>query len=103
MADPGVFSLDVQAMPGAPDKIICRWQKRVTWPDITFTDTLLITAIDRRYENDMRADLQTFARLNEAQQGNFIRDRIRTTTPYCGRVLCDIEEPSERTPQLALF
>ena len=103
MVDPSAFSLDVQPMPGEPGKIICRWQKRVVRPDITFTDTLLITAIDRRYENDMRADLQTFARLNEAQQGNFIRDRIRTTTPYCGRVLRDIEEPSEKTPQLALF
>ena len=103
MADPGVFSLDVQAMPGEPDKIICRWQKRVTRPDITFMDTLLITAIDRRYEDDMRADLQTFAHLNEAQQDNFIRDRIRTATPYCGRVLRDIEEPSKENAQLALF
>ncbi len=68
-----------------------------------FTDTLLITAIDPRFESDMRADLQAFARLNDAQRENFIRDRIRSATPYCGRVLRDIVEPPEKTPQLALF
>ncbi len=103
MAEPGDFSLDVQPMPGVPDRIICRWQQRVVRPKITFTDTLLITAIEPRFEAEMRADLQAFSILNEAQRENFIRDRILTATPYCGRVLRDIEEPSKENAQLALF
>lgn len=99
------FALDVCPMPGVANRIICRWQHRVIAPFGDFWDTVLITAIEPRFENDMRADLAAFAKLGEKEREEYLKERIRNTKPYSGRCLPDVPSlaTTPDTSQMALF
>jgi hypothetical protein len=69
-----------------------------------FWDTLLITTIEPRFENDMRADLQAFAKLSEKERQTYIAGRIRNSKPYSGRCLPDAPTTKPAgEQQMALF
>jgi len=98
------FALEVHPMPGVPDRLICRWQKRVYAAHGAFWDTILITTIEPRFEKDMLADLQAFASLNENERQTYIAARIRNSKPYSGRCLPDAPTTKPAgEQQMALF